>query len=253
MSNAGALDAVTGDIIQTLGQLHRAHENEETGQRSMYETLSGRMMNLDERLSSSMDASTKKWFLLKDTVLDFEKQLERTTEQKKNMQDKKEKEIQRTNDMLMQKLLDEQDGRRQTEMKILSVFEDKTSLLREEVARANKLQEENEQHLRRYLEQDVPKLYESIREEVEAREEMERRMLKGAMEEVMSLQKAIIAERNAREDSEEAMLRMMEDVVGKMQQEISDERRERQRTEDMLMTLLTETCGKLELSTQGIM
>merc|ERR1712193_375251 len=97
--------------------------------------------------------------------------------------ERKAQEIASMDQRLQAALEAEQQARKESEMRVLRIFEDKTHLLKEEIVK---------------------------------RETMEQRMMARAMEEVQHLQQAILAEKKAREDTEEAMLRMMEDVVAKM-------------------------------------
>ena len=53
----------------------------------------------------------------------------------------------------------EQSARRESESRLLRQFEEKTSLLRDDIAKEGKIRAENESNIRRYLEVDIPKLY----------------------------------------------------------------------------------------------
>eukprot|EP00405_Crypthecodinium_cohnii_P010749 CAMPEP_0206425894 /NCGR_PEP_ID=MMETSP0324_2-20121206/4059_1 /ASSEMBLY_ACC=CAM_ASM_000836 /TAXON_ID=2866 /ORGANISM="Crypthecodinium cohnii, Strain Seligo" /LENGTH=277 /DNA_ID=CAMNT_0053890755 /DNA_START=168 /DNA_END=1001 /DNA_ORIENTATION=+ len=209
-----------------------------------FDALLGRMRQLDDRVAASQDHNTRKFTVLKETLLKFDRELAMEQQNLGEVSTKAEGEIDKVDTGLQASLLAEQDARRQEEERILSNFEEKTNRLKEDINHSMKQRSENEAHLRRYLEEDIPKLYENLKKEVADREAMEQRMLGKAMDEVTQLQAAILEEKKAREDTEEAMLRMMEDVVLKMQTEIAKEREERERMEQMLMSMLHTTCAK---------
>lgn len=228
------------------------HEGLDQDRNTRFEHLQGKMRQLDERVSASQDTTNRKFSLMKEQLCVFQKDLDVERLNRENLAQEKHEEITQVDENLQATLQAEQEARRQTEARILHVFDSKTHALKDEVIKSGQLRMDNEASLRRYLEVDIPKLYESLKEEVDNREAMEQRMLKKAMDEVTQLQGAILAEKKAREDTEEAMLRMLEDVVMKMQAEIANERRERERTEEMLLNLLNETCHKLHVASQSI-
>lgn len=216
-----------------------------TERNSRFDTLLGKMRMLDDRMIASSDHNSKKFMVLKDMLVKFDKEL--TTEQqcREKFVGAQEAEIVRVDVEMQASLLAEQTARRASEERILSIFESKTTALKDDINSSTRARAENEAHLRRYLEEDIPKLYENLKTEVSNREAMEQRMLSKAMDEVTQLQAAILEEKKAREDTEEAMLRMMEDVVFKTNNEIAREREERERMEMTLMALLHDTsCGK---------
>mmetsp|Transcript_2868 Transcript_2868/g.8107 ORF Transcript_2868/g.8107 Transcript_2868/m.8107 type:complete len:290 (-) Transcript_2868:69-938(-) len=211
-----------------------------------YEHLQGKLRALDDRVGASQDATHKKFVVLKDQIVQFQRELSSEQMLRDSMVIEKEEEIKNIAESLRASLSAEQEERRASERRILQIFEKKTQAVKEEVNDLGNTRVNNEANLRRYLEVDIPKLYENLKEEVDSREAMEQRMLARAMEEVTGLQAAILAEKKAREDSEEAMLRMMEDVVAKMQAEIAAETKERQKMEEMLLGLLHETCTRMQ-------
>jgi len=217
---------------------------------SKYDFLQEKLRKLDDRVAISSSVSTKKFASLKEQLVRFQKELDGEREHRESFSKAKSAELITANEALEEALLAEQAALRETEARIVNLFESKTNSLKEEITTAGRLRMDNEANLRRYLDVDIPKLYEALREEVAQRENMEQRMLKKAIEECAQLKTAISEEKKARIDTEEAMLRMMEDVVTKMQGEISSERRDRERTEEMLMNLLNETCDRLQNASQ---
>eukprot|EP00411_Alexandrium_monilatum_P051800 CAMPEP_0175429572 /NCGR_PEP_ID=MMETSP0095-20121207/51424_1 /TAXON_ID=311494 /ORGANISM="Alexandrium monilatum, Strain CCMP3105" /LENGTH=385 /DNA_ID=CAMNT_0016729019 /DNA_START=53 /DNA_END=1208 /DNA_ORIENTATION=- len=226
------------------------HEGLDQDRNTRFEYLQGKVKQLDERVSVSQDATTRKFSVLKDQLGAFQAELGREGLSRERMAREAREELARVDAALQAGLASEQEARRESEARILHGFEAKTTALKDELGKSGRLRLESESSLRRYLEVDIPRLYESLKEEVENREAMEQSMLRRAMEEVTQVQGAILEEKRAREEAEEAMLRMMEDVVAKVQAEIASERRERERTEEMLTHLLHETCQKLHTASQ---
>eukprot|EP00931_Biecheleriopsis_adriatica_P058107 TRINITY_DN34527_c0_g1_i1.p1 TRINITY_DN34527_c0_g1~~TRINITY_DN34527_c0_g1_i1.p1 ORF type:complete len:291 (+),score=84.13 TRINITY_DN34527_c0_g1_i1:68-874(+) len=236
------------DKLNVVHETSGTHATTENTKVSKLDFLHDKVKKLDERVATSQDLAQKKFSALKEQLGKFQKDLEVERDTRDRLAKTKTDEIVCIDRALQQNLEAEQQALRETETRILQLFESKTHSLKEEMTSSGRLRMENEANLRRYLDQDIPKLYEALKEEVSNREAMEQRMLRKAMEEVAQLQTAISEERKAREDTEEAMLRMMEDVVTKMQGEIASERRERERTEEMLLTLLNETCSKMQVA-----
>jgi len=217
-----------------------------------FEHLHCKMRHFDERLTGSQDASAKKISVMKEQLQQFQQELDVERLARERFAQAKEDEIVFVDAALQEALEREQSAMRDTETRILTVFEEKTAALRDQVTKSGEHREESENSLRHYLEVDIPQLYQHLQQEVQNRESMEQRLLRRAMEEVTQLQAAILAEKKAREDTEEAMLKMMEDVVAKMQTEIANERRERERSEEMLLNLLDSTCAKLQHASHGL-
>lgn len=238
-------------IARLSEKLNVVQEDSRDDKDARIDALQAKLKQLDERVASSQDISQKKFSTLKEQLIKFQRELDAERKTREGQAQGKQDEIGQLRLQLQSSLEAEQEVLRETENRILSLFESKTSSLKDDMIKSGRLRMDNEANLRRYLEVDIPKLYESLKEEVGNREAMEQRMLCKAMDEVTQLQSAILEEKKAREDTEEAMLRMMEDVVTKMQGEIAAERRERERTEEMLLNLLNETCQKLHLASNG--
>uniref|UniRef100_A0A7S0FD02 Uncharacterized protein n=1 Tax=Pyrodinium bahamense TaxID=73915 RepID=A0A7S0FD02_9DINO len=251
-ATSGRLGDYRDRIARLSDKLCVLHEGLDQDRNTRFEYLQGKMRQLDERVTASQDATAKKFSVLKEQLVAFQHDLDGERVNREHLAQEKHEEIAGVEASLQANLTAEQEARRETEARILHVFESKTNSLKEELNKSGRLRMDNEANLRRYLEVDIPKLYESLKEEVAGREAMEQRMLRRALDEVAQLQGAILAEKRAREDTEEALLQMMEDVVAKVQSEIANERRERERTEEMLLNLLHETCNKLHMASQSL-
>ena len=84
----------------------------------------------------------------KSFVLDFPSSLVET----------KNRELQLIDQRLSSALEQEQAARRESEQRLIKQFEEKASVLREDMIKEGKIRNESEQSLRRYLEIDIPKL-----------------------------------------------------------------------------------------------
>lgn len=250
--NSNTESAYRDRVTNLTTKLASMHEGQDKDKGLRYDSLQVKMKHLDERLAASQDASLKKFSVLKEHTLLFQDAIKGERVNREQLAEAKEQEILKVDAALQATLQSEQVERKEAEQKILRVFEDKTTYLKDEISHSGKARMDNESKLRRFLEVDIPKLYEGLQEEVQNREQMEQRMLKRAMDEVTQLQGAVLAEKKAREDTEEAILRMMEDVVSKMQGEIQTERRERERVEEMLLTLLNDTCHNLQVASSTV-
>merc|ERR1712196_566310 len=111
-------------------------------------------------------------------MLLFQSALKSEQENRDAFQQRKEQEIVLIDQSLQATLSAEQEARREAEEKIIRVFEEKNTLLKDEILASGQVRMDNEAKLRRFLEVDIPKLYEGLKEEVENREAMEQRMLK---------------------------------------------------------------------------
>jgi len=241
-------DKIT-ELSDTLLGLHAGIDDERNDR---FEKLQAKIRGLDDRLAAWQNAGAKEFSSVKDQLLLFQDELDGERHKREALCARKAAEIAQLDKELKGALEAEQNNLRQTESRILQVFDNKTNGLEDEMSRMGRAAGDNLANLRRYLEEDVPRLYSMLREETQSREVMEREMLATAMEEVRELQEVIVAEKRAREDTEEVMLRMMEDAVAKMQGELVNERRERKQTEQMLLNLLHETCDKLHVTSKSL-
>jgi len=224
----------------------------EAERNSRFDQLNLRMHDIDTRLATQQEGAAKKFSLLKEQLSQFQKDLEEEKIGRDRVTDGKNKELLNIDLKLQAALEAEQQARRESEVRILNTFDQKTAELRDEVAKEGNTRLANESKLRKYLEDDIPKLHDGLREEIQQREQMEARIVKRANDEIQRLQDCIVAEKKAREDTEEAMLRMMEDVVAKIQAEIAQERQDREATEETLLRLLEETCTRLNMASQTL-
>eukprot|EP00927_Polykrikos_kofoidii_P052246 TRINITY_DN46027_c0_g1_i1.p1 TRINITY_DN46027_c0_g1~~TRINITY_DN46027_c0_g1_i1.p1 ORF type:complete len:284 (+),score=59.97 TRINITY_DN46027_c0_g1_i1:82-852(+) len=239
-------------IAMLSDRLCVVHEGVDLDRCHRFDHLQGKLKCLDEQLANCQDQSLQKVTVLKDQLRNFQEALAEERLRREKLTETKENEIARLDAMLQAALEAEQSARRETESRILHVFEQKTNALKEEISESGQVRVESAKKLQQYLEVDIPKLYESLSDEVRNRELMEQRLLNRAMEEVTELQAAILGEKKAREDTEEAMLRMMEDIVAKMHGEIASEKRERELTEEKLLQLLRDTCGKMQMASRTL-
>lgn len=239
-------------IARLSAKLHVMNEGVAGEKGSKYDYLQDKVRKLDEKVAVTVDASQKKFSVIREQLVQFQKDVDTECKSRESLADEQGKGITDLDKHMQQLLAAEQQELKDTEHRILESFAGKTNALKEQLTSSGRQRLENENNLKKYLDVDIPKLYEALKEEVSNREAMEQRMLRKAMEEVTQLQSAVLEEKKAREDTEEAMLRMMEDIVTKMQGEITAERQERERAEDMLMGLLNETCTKLQMASQGM-
>mmetsp|Transcript_4132 Transcript_4132/g.7586 ORF Transcript_4132/g.7586 Transcript_4132/m.7586 type:complete len:253 (-) Transcript_4132:39-797(-) len=236
-------------LSERLSGLQQGLEHERN---SRFDQLSQRMYDVDLKLQQSQETLHSDLALLKDQLVKFQRDFDEERLGREAMTEARSKELGAADLRLQNALEAEQQARRDAEAKVLKTFDERTALLREEIAREGRSRAEAEAALRRYVDVDIPKLYESLREEAQSRETMEDRIVRRASEEISRLQEAILTEKKAREDTEEALLRMMEDTVAKMRAEIAQERADRETTEETLLKLLEETCNKLNAASQVI-
>lgn len=236
-----------GRLSERLSGLQQGLEHERNVR---FDSLHTKMHDVETRLTVSQENMTKDCAALKESLVQFQRDFDEERLNREALNDARANELTTMDTRLEQALEAEQQARRDAEAKVLRNFDEKTSVLREEIAREGRTRVEAETALRRYVDVDIPKLYESLREEAQSRESMEDRIVRRASEEITRLQEAILTEKKAREDTEEALLRMMEDAVAKMRAEIAQERADREATEETLLKLLEETCNKLNAASQ---
>eukprot|EP00927_Polykrikos_kofoidii_P063526 TRINITY_DN58357_c0_g1_i1.p1 TRINITY_DN58357_c0_g1~~TRINITY_DN58357_c0_g1_i1.p1 ORF type:complete len:309 (-),score=53.37 TRINITY_DN58357_c0_g1_i1:89-943(-) len=239
-------------VTEVSDQLLDLHAIRDSERNARFGNMQNKITTLTDRVAAFQDSSIKKFEVSKDELMVFQDELANEIMKREELDRTKTAGIGQLDAELQLALASEQASLRETESKIMKVFEGKTNAIKEAMVRTDRGTAENLANLRRYLEIDVPKLYSSLREETKGREEMEKQMLSAAMEEVHELQGIIAAEKRAREDTEEVMLRMMEDAVAKMMSELAVERRERKQTEQMLFNLLSEVCNKLHVSSTSL-
>lgn len=250
---SGGAETYRERIERLSAKLNVVHEGVASGEKaSKYDYLQEKVRKLDEKVAVSVDASQKKFSVIREQLVQFQKEVDHECKSRDDLANAQGKGISDIDKNMHKLLAAEQKELKDTEQRILQAFASKTNALKEQLTSSSKQRLENEANLRKYLDVDIPRLYEALKEEVNNREAMEQRMLRKAMEEVTQLQSAVLEEKKAREDTEEAMLRMMEDVVAKMQSEIATERQERERTEEMLLNLLHDTCHKLQVASQSL-
>lgn len=239
-------------VVNISDRLTNLQLNLEEERNFRFDHLNAKMVAIGERLGISQDAAILKYKGLKVDLVCFQKEAVRMRTERGELAERKTEEIRDLDERLQQRLDAEQSACRESEQRVVSLFEARTEAVRKEITRETASREAYEGNLRRYLEFDIPKITERLRDEVSNREAMEMRIVKSATAEIMALEEEVMAEKKAREDTEEAMLRMMEDLVSKMQNDIALERRDRARKEEFLMKLLDDTCAKLHMASQSL-
>lgn len=239
-------------VVNISDRLTNLQLNLEEERNFRFDHLNAKMVAIGERLETSQDAAVLKYKGLKSGLLAFQKEAVKMRTQRIELAERKTDEIKALDERLQMVLEKEQLACRESEARVVALFEAQTGELRREITRETASREAYEGNLRRYLDFDIPKMTERLREEITSREAMEMRIVKSATAEIMALEEEVVAEKKAREDTEEAMLRMMEDLVSKMQGDIASERRDRARKEETLMKLLDDTCSKLHVASQSL-
>lgn len=236
-------------LSDNLVGLHKDHDEERN---TRFDHLQEKIKNLDDRLSMWQNIGSKKFSLVKELILVFQRELEVERAKRVDAERVKTEQVAELDRSLRKALLAEQQGLRTSEARLMDQFERKLHTLQDDVSRVSTAGSDNTHNLRRYLEVDVPKLFGHLQEETTARESMERQMLAKAMEEVGELREEIAAEQRARQETEEVMLRMMEEVVVRVEHELSSERKDRKATETQMLKLLVDTCTKLNMSCKSL-
>merc|ERR1719375_1193886 len=109
---------------------------------------------LDERLATSQDAAAKRFAALKDQLVTFQKELEEERENREGLAERKAQEIASMDQRLQAALDAEQQARKESEARVLRIFEDKTTALKDDIAKECHVRLDNEENLRSYLEVD---------------------------------------------------------------------------------------------------
>merc|ERR1711988_1568090 len=95
----------------------------------------GKMGMLDERLATSQDAAAKRFAALKDQLVTFQKELGEERENREALAERKAQEVASMDQRLQSALDAEQQARKESEARLLRIFEDKTQLLKDDIER----------------------------------------------------------------------------------------------------------------------
>lgn len=139
----------------------------------------------------------------------------------------RDKEIKTLEQKVIEKFDQEEKALQDTEKRLLTLIEDKTAMVRSDIAREAAIRTENIEYLKSCLEGDIPKLQDAVKTETNEREEAANANLKKVNEEMQKLQETVALSKKNREESEEALLEMLKDMVGRIKGEIENEKKER--------------------------
>jgi len=142
-------------------------------------------------------------------------------------------------------------SRKEQEKAILSLVEERTNSVRNDLAKESGIREEEVENFRTCLENDVPKLQEAIKGISLERNEFDTEFVKKTSEDIQKLNATVMEEKKVLEDTEEALLEILKETVNRMKTDIEGEKKDRETSEDNLLGLLEETCTKLNLTTQA--
>merc|ERR550514_2674659 len=138
------IDSYHNRIAKLSDKLSDLHQGLESDRNSRFDTLNGKMRMLDERLATSQDAAAKRFASLKDQLVIFQKELEEEKENREALAERKAQEIASMDQRLQAALDAEQQARKESAMRVLRIFEDKTQLLKEDIAKESTVRLDNE-------------------------------------------------------------------------------------------------------------
>merc|ERR1719281_2282169 len=99
---------------------------------------------LDERLATSQDAAAKRFAALKEQLVTFQKELEEERVNREALAERKAQEVASMDQRLQAALDAEQQARKESEARVLRIFEDKCNLLKEDIAKESTVRLDNE-------------------------------------------------------------------------------------------------------------
>merc|ERR1712115_508383 len=100
-----------------------------------FEALHSRILDVDKRLQAGKDATERDCRALKESLAKFQHDFDQEKHSRESLHDTRAKDLSSIDARLHQALEAEQHSRREAEAKVLSTFDEKTALLREEIAK----------------------------------------------------------------------------------------------------------------------
>jgi hypothetical protein len=160
-----------------------------------------------------------------DKIIDYASYLEEDRRTQTFIADSQLREIKAIEDLIVQKVNQEIQVRKESEARMHALIEERFNSLKAEVCRESRIRYESVEQLKVCLQNDFPKLQDMIKQEQEQRQTSDQAVREKVDETLVNqVERAIETEKRQREETEEAILEMLKEMVGKIKQEIDQER-----------------------------
>lgn len=215
------------------------------------ELLDSKFTALEAQMEEFAQQTAQRLNDIRESVVAIQRELELDSAGREGEVEARVRDLEELESGLHVAMEQEQDLRRDAEMRTFRALEERTSSIRMEIAKEAKAKTEGVNSLSASLSSVLSRTQEACKaafSDFSAFHTSLATSLEGEGKAVLS---EMAAERESREDTEEAMLAMLKDVVGRIKADLELERRDREATEETLLTLLEEACAKLNAITQG--
>eukprot|EP01017_Pseudomicrothorax_dubius_P019438 TRINITY_DN2137_c0_g1_i20.p1 TRINITY_DN2137_c0_g1~~TRINITY_DN2137_c0_g1_i20.p1 ORF type:complete len:220 (+),score=67.01 TRINITY_DN2137_c0_g1_i20:123-782(+) len=187
-------------IQRIADRLSSIQIGEESHRHQRYDTLEARIKVLEERLAENQEAFSKRIGSLKEGVTRLAKLVEEEKHWQGEVLEKRGADLAAL-DGKFSALFDSEEGsRREGEVKVIRVLEDKVAVTRGEVAKEAAARTEQIEALEQALAADLPRLFDAVKLEASEREANDAALLRRCNEEVARLSALVTQERKSRQE-----------------------------------------------------
>ena len=215
---------------------------------SRLESFHAKLNGLESKIDSSCLNFESKFKGLKDQINKLAGALASDRASRELLDERKVKELKLVENSLLIDLNLLKQSRKEQEIKIVNLLDEKLYSIKYELAKERKIREEFSEQQSVQLSSSIERLNTVFEEETNARQDGMESLNAHIVEELQKFEDEIYNEKRDREDANAALLKMLEDMQDRLFQEISAERDERENTEETLLKLLEETCQRVESS-----
>lgn len=246
--NAGIESPTKLRVQQLADRLFHLQAGLEEEKMSRLESFQAKLRTLDSKIDSSSLNFENKFKALRDQLAKLSNTLASEQASRELLNDRKIKELKLVENSLQIDLNLLKHSRKEQEIKVTKLLDDKLHLVKYDLAKERKIREEVSEQQSTRLSDSINRLNAVVEEETTSRQEGMESLNGHIQEELQKFEDEIFNEKSEREEANAALAKMLEDMQERLLQEIVSERNEREGTEETLLKLLEETCQRVETS-----
>jgi hypothetical protein len=235
-------------VQQLAERLFNLQNNLEQEKLSRSELFQAKLKSLESKIDSSCLSFDSKFKSLRDSFSKLSSSLASERASQDLTHDRKTKELKLVENSLNIDLNLLKQGRKEFEIKIAKLMDDRASSIRVDLAKEKKTREDVSEQQSAELSSSITRLTAVVDEESTARLEGLDGLNSHVQEEFQKFEDEALTEKRDRDEANSALVKMLEDMQERLLQELVNERTERENIEETLLKLLEETCQRVESS-----
>ncbi|CAD8092527.1 unnamed protein product [Paramecium sonneborni] len=213
------------------------------------ETYESKLKLFDEKFQKAYQNDINRLKIVQDQLSKMEEGLTNEKIIRDSRDDNfKQRDLKGLEQSIVKELQKDKTLRRESELKVARLIDEKSYQFRLELAKQKKMREETEEQYSNEIGERVLNLAEEVQNERREREAACQELIRRFGESVFQIQETLTKEKRQRQESQSQMYRMIDEMNNILNLQLTEEKSQREATEETMLRLLDETCNRVENS-----